>query len=207
MTALPLRQEHLAGAHLHADREHMIESLAPAIRGGKVAEVGVALGDFSARMIALLEPSEFHAFDIFGIHEWPMLWGKPTAEILDHRTHRGFYESRFAREIEAGRMRLFEGDSSLCLSKQPDAFYDLIYIDGAHDLEGVRRDAEAAVRKIKLDGVMVFNDYIAFDHVSGTEYGVVNVVNELCVNAGWRIIGFALQPQMFCDVALTRLSR
>lgn len=202
MAALALTHEHVDGARLHANRGYMIASLAPILRGGKVAEVGVAHGDFSAWIMALLEPSQFHAFDMFRIHEWPTLWGKPTAELLGGRTHRAFYEHRFADEIAASRVRIFEGDSSVCLGEQPDASYDLIYIDGAHDLEGVQRDAEAAVRKIKPDGVLVFNDYIAFDHVSNTKYGVVDVVNDLCVNGGWRMTDLALHPDMFCDVAL-----
>jgi len=42
------------------------------------------------------------------------------------------------------------------------------------------------------------------DHILGVAYGVVPVVNKLIVDEGWRIIAFALQKGMFCDIALRR---
>jgi len=43
--ATPLRQEHVDGAILYADRMQALDALP---RGGVVAEIGVAAGDFSA---------------------------------------------------------------------------------------------------------------------------------------------------------------
>ena len=86
----------------------------------------------------------------------------------------------------------------------PDDSYSLIYIDGDHAYEGVMRDTQVAIRKLRRDGLLIFNDYIVFDHLSGQRYGVVLVVNDLCVNHGWRITFFSLHHQMFCDVGLCR---
>jgi hypothetical protein len=57
---------HLKDARLFANRDVMLLALAnrPFHR---VAEVGVAFGDFSAHLLAALLPKEFHAFDLFDL--------------------------------------------------------------------------------------------------------------------------------------------
>ena len=196
-----LRAEHVQGAVLYADR---IDALAAIPENGRVAEIGVAAGDFSDSMLRILCPQSFDAFDIFRLHEVPLLWGRSTHEWFEGRTHREFYESRFRDQIAAGVVNVFEGDSSVVMAAQPERYYDMIYIDGDHSREGVLRDAEAAVPKLKEDGILVFNDYTMMDHVSISPYGIVPVVNEFCVNRGWTVVYLALQHELFCDIALKR---
>lgn len=89
------------------------------------------------------------------------------------------------------------------MCKYPERFFDLIYVDGVHDYSGVKSDANLASKKIKDDGIIVFNDYILHDQ-SMAPYGVVHVVNEMVVAGEWQIVGFALQRHMFCDIAIRR---
>ncbi|SDB36959.1 class I SAM-dependent methyltransferase [Bauldia litoralis] len=199
---LALRREHVQGARLYATRDDALESL-PA--GGHVAEIGVAYGDFSERLCGVLAPKLFDAFDLFQLHKVEVIWGRPLIETFQGRSHRAFYEERCADRIAAGRMRLFEGDSSALMARScPDQFYDVIYIDGAHSYDGVRRDTEAALAKIKRHGYLIFNDYIMADLTGNSPYGVVQVVNELCVSSDWRVHYLALQASMFCDNCLVR---
>jgi Methyltransferase domain len=189
------------GAVLYADRVRALEALP---RGGVVAEIGVALGDFSQAMLTYLAPCRFDAFDLFKLHEAQSFWGRSSADWFGGLSHRTQYERRFADEIAAGKLHIHEGDSSQEMDKQPDSTYNAIYIDGDHTPEGVMRDAEISARKLKSDGILIFNDYIIFDHTVGVPYGVVPVVNEFCVNRGWRVLFFALQNHLFCDIALRR---
>lgn len=66
------------------------------------------------------------------------------------------------------------------------------------------RDAEVSTRKLKFDGILIFNDYIMFDHVLGVPYGIVPVVHEFCVNCRWQVLFLALHNNLFCDIALRR---
>jgi hypothetical protein len=43
-----------------------------------------------------------------------------------------------------------------------------------------------------------------YDHAGEVPYGVVQVVNELIVSRGYEIIGFALEKNMFCDIAVRK---
>ena len=198
---ISLAQEHVDGAKLFANRVQALDALP---HGGAVAEIGVAAGDFSAAILARLAPRRFDVFDLFKVHEAEQFMGWSPKDRFGGGTHRAYFERRFAGEIASGVLYVHEGDSSRELDNRPDSSYDVIYIDGDHSFAGVARDAEVSARKIKPDGIMVFNDYIAFDYVDGEPYGVVQLVNDLCVNHRWRVLYLALQNAMYCDIALRR---
>ena len=198
-----LMQIHVEGARLFADRIEMLKSFS-SHQGLTIAKIGVAYGDFSESILDILNPKSFHAYDVFQFHNHPIVWGKKTEDTLKGLSHRSFYEKRFARGIDAGQVLVFEGDSATEMEKQEDGTYDIIYIDADHHYDGVYKDAMVSMRKLKTDGFLIFNDYIYFDHIAGYHYGIIQVVNDLCVNHGWKITHFAFHQQMFCDVAIRR---
>ena len=197
----PLKAEHTEGARLFANRVDALQMLP---KNTRVAEIGVARGDFSRRIIDLLEPTKFDAFDVFRLHEAGFFWGKHASEHFNNLSQREFYERRFETEINSGRIEIFEGDGATKMTERPNAYYDVIYIDGNHSYKGVLRDAVASAPKLRQDGILVFNDYVLRDSFTGDIFGVVPVVNEFCVERGWKIIYFALEQNMFCDIALAR---
>jgi hypothetical protein len=199
-----LSSAHMPNARLYSDRMEMLRALRPA-PGGIIGEVGVANGIFSAFLIDELIPSEFIAFDLFELHNLPALWGQPTAEIFSSMTHLEYYQRKFADRRT--RVVTEVGWSYERLAAYPDYYFDLLYIDAAHTYEYVKPDAEISKFKVKASGLLIFNDYIMFDHVWGScAYGVVPAVNELIAAGGWEVLGLALHPQLFCDIALRRIA-
>lgn len=199
-----LEARHIAGASLFATRADMVISLG-AQRGGVLAELGVALGDFSELMIEKLQPLKFVAIDLFDMHETPVIWGKPASELFQNMSQLDFYTKRFSKY--GSKVVIDRGPSFDVLEKYPDRTFDLIYIDAGHDYESVKRDGEVATRKIKSDGVIIFNDYVLYDPFGEGPYGVVQAVNELVVTGAWQVAGFALEKNMFCDIALKQVAR
>jgi hypothetical protein len=192
-------------AKLFAGRESLVKYLAPELGGGMVAEVGVMYGDFSDFIIRTIEPEVFVAIDRFNMHTVPVIWGKPSAERFQGMTHREFYERRFS---ERGKqVRCEEGDSCEVLSRYPDRTFDMIYVDAGHDYESVKSDANLSKQKIKPEGILIFNDYIKYSHCDDCYYGVIPVVNHLVVNQGFEVVGFALQRDMYCDIAIRRRTK
>jgi predicted O-methyltransferase YrrM len=179
--ARALGDAHVANCTLVANRERIVERMP---KGGAIAEVGVLRGRFSRRLLDIAAPRELHLFDTsFARH--------------------GVAE-RFGREIEAGAVHLHEGLSWERLPELPDGALDFIYLDADHSYEGVTRDIGVAKRKLRPDGFLIFNDYTYWSPLECLKYGVVEAVNELCLDDGWEMIYLALAARMYCDVALRR---
>lgn len=168
-----LRAGALEGAQVFATRHALMRAL---VAGGSGGEIGVQAGDFSRFMLDELRPEKLHLFDMSD--RWL------RADVRDDP-----------------RTELHLGDSSALLARQPDRSFDWLYIDGDHSYDGVHRDAEAALRKIRPGGLLVFNDYTMWSPGEAIPYGVVACVNEL-VNDGLDMLGVALTPTGYLDVAL-----
>ncbi len=169
--------------------------------GGAVAEVGVGLGDFSVLLLDLLSPSSFVGVDSFVLDRLETMWDRPTAEIFGGLSHLEYYRRRLAPFGDV--VRIEAGLSWDAFERCPDAAFDLVYVDAGHDEVDVARDLAVAVRKVTPGGLIIANDYVLVDHL-GAPYGVVQAVNRLVVDSDWRVVGLALHPQMYCDVALRR---
>jgi hypothetical protein len=176
-----LSDKHIANCRLLPNREAVIRQMK---KGGIVAEVGVQKGEFSQLILQTCQPTKFHLIDLslkyYGI------------------------DKRFKSEIDAGVVHLHEGDSSAIVRGFPDRYFDFIYIDADHSYEGVKRDIQAAKAKIKDGGFLLFNDYTYWSPAECMPYGVIQGVNELCIEEDWEMTYFALGGYMYCDVAIRR---
>jgi hypothetical protein len=194
----------LANARLLPDRDAILPLLP---RNKVIAEVGVALGDFSERFIRICAPERFIAIDLFDLHRIPELWGRPTKALFSGGTHGAFYRARFADLIAQGRVRVLEGDSAATMATLDDASLDVVYIDADHQYESVKRELAVVRRKIRDDGWIILNDYIMNEAgFSNAAYGVIQATNEFMIAENWEMIYFAFQSYMYCDVVLRKAS-
>lgn len=176
-----LTERHLENCRLLPCREAILQKM----RVGVVAaEVGVETGQFSRSILDICKPSKLH--------------------LIDHDLHRFSIHEKFKNEIDAGTVYLHEGDSSSIIQEFPDRYFDFIYIDADHSYQGVKRDIQAARSKINEQGFLLFNDYTYWSPAECVRYGVIQAVNELCIEEDWEILYFALAHYMYCDVALKR---
>ena len=139
-----LKPGDVENARLFANRSSMVEAFCPLLHGKRIAELGVAFGDFSEFLIKTLEPERFFAFDTFTLHDVPWLWRKPSKEVFGDMTHREYYVKRFSKSLTP--VVIEEGDGSTNLLKYPDKHFDMIYIDAAHDYRSVN-DNDGWVRR------------------------------------------------------------
>ena len=79
--------------------------------------------------------------------------------------------------------------------------FDWVYIDGDHGYRGVRRDAEAALGRLRPGGLLIFNDDLRWSAVEARPDGVVTCVNGL-VNDGLHVVGIALSAHGYHAIAL-----
>jgi hypothetical protein len=196
-----IENEHIVNAGLYANRKSLVASL-PIRHHGKIAEIGVFKGEFSRFLIEVLKPQQFFGFDSFAMHTWKNRRGITGRQLFEGMTHRQFYEREMARfgDIVAP----VEGLTKDTLPKYTDRSFDFVYVDANHFYEQVKVDAACAAEMVSQDGFLVFNDYTLIEPEYYTPHGVVPVVNDLVVNHGWIICGYALEEYLFCDIALRR---
>jgi hypothetical protein len=173
----------------------------PVRKGGIVAEIGVWQGVFSKVLVAKFEPCRFLAFDIFTGHEYENWNGFTGRQLFDGLTQRQYYEREMAAFLDV--TTIVEGPSQRTLRNYTDRSFDLVYVDGDHKYDAVKVDTELAAEMAAESGFLVFNDYLLIDH-NYEAYGVVPAVNDLIVNHGWCVVGYALNHGLYCDIALQR---
>lgn len=167
-------------------------------------EVGVALGDFSQKVIECCKTRRFIAIDIFTLHDYPEMWAGRVGKVLAGRRHADFFADKFEPLVRDGSMDILEGNSTDVLATLPDDSVDVFYVDAHHSYEAVRAELEIIETKTKSDGMIILNDYIMHDYMTNTPYGVVAAVNDFMIEHNWEMVYFALQVGMFCDVTIRR---
>ena len=60
---------------------------------------------------------------------------------------------------EKNKIIVNRGYSNVEIPKFDDLFFDIIYIDGNHEPEYVLEDAVLSFRKLKVGGILIFDDY------------------------------------------------
>ena len=177
-----LAHEHVQDARVYANRRDLLST---AKRNAICAEIGVQTGRWSAYLFQATDPRALHLIDI------------DLSQLQSD-------EPDVGKALASEKVQLHEGDSVEVISGFPESHFDWVYIDADHSLEGVRRDVEALMPRVKADGVWYFNDYVKYSPLEGYEYGVMEAVNEMCIDRGFRISALALQGLGYFDVALTR---
>ena len=189
--ALPnieLRAEHVANVVVVTDRRAFLERLP---RGGCVAELGVADGDFSALILAVTQPAVLHLVDAWS----DARYGAGQAGV----------RARFAGEIAAGRVIVQLGLSTSVLERFADASLDWVYIDTDHTYLTTRRELAIAARKVKAGGLIAGHDYVTGNWNSAVRYGVVEAVHEFCVDEGWELVLLTSETDRHLSFAIRRL--
>lgn len=202
LPAPELSEAHLCNARLLPNRTDVLHRIG---RCGRVAEVGVGFGDFSRQILDIMQPDYFAAIDTFQLDARSWTGGHAYRHILQGATHEAYYRNRFCAEIEAGRVDVRRGFSDAEMARYDDGYFDMIYIDAAHDYDSVKRDLAVANRKTAAAGHIVLNDFTVMDPMLLQHYDIARAAQEFCLEHGWEFAYFALHRFMFCDVALKRM--
>jgi predicted O-methyltransferase YrrM len=142
--------------------------------GARVLEMGSYLG---ASTVALGHSILNRGIELYCIDPWR---DYQTQGFFDH-TLAGttttdkdiFARFQFNTSFLGEQLRILKGTTEQFRHFLPSGFFDLIFIDAAHDYESVKQDVLMACKAIMPGGIMCGHDY----HSDGA--GVVQAVNEL----------------------------
>jgi hypothetical protein len=191
-TLLPrprLRPEHVADCRVLLDRATLLEHLP---HGGCVAELGVDEGGFSAAILERCRPRHLHLVDPWSTRRYGE---DKRAAVCD----------RFRAGIATGTVTVHRALSVDAASGFAGAFFDWIYIDTTHRYDTTRDELRVYEPLIRPGGYIAGHDFVMGNWVSGMRYGVVEAVQEFCVERGWRLRYITVQAGEPASFAIQKL--
>lgn len=133
-------------------------------KGSRGVEIGVHIGDFSRKILDVVQPAELYLVDPWEYQQSDIykdaLYGggaKNGQMEMDER-----YKSvckRFDQEVQKGVVKIRREYSSDALRAFPDNHLDWVYIDGNHLYEYVKSDLELSLQKVCVGGYITGDDY------------------------------------------------
>jgi predicted O-methyltransferase YrrM len=135
----------------YADITTVLCAAAMAVRPKAYLEIGVRRGRSAAIVGAIARECAIYGFDLW----LPDYAGAPNPGP-------DFVRSELRAAGHTGEVALISGDSAktvpVLLREHPGLFFDLITVDGDHSVAGAARDLANVLPRLKIGGVIVFDD-------------------------------------------------
>ncbi len=160
-------------------------------RGGTVVEIGVWKGRSISRVLDICRE---RALTIYAIDQWryapddPHFGEARTVDIFD------VFQANLAQLGHTDTVRIIREDSADAARHFADASIDLLFLDGDHSHEGVKRDLLAWIPKMKPDGVLFGHDYTWFEGVRTAVAEVLGNRFELVGGSLWQMLPVLSTP-------------
>jgi hypothetical protein len=175
------------GSHLAPELQKPIASPTPWIKDRiellkefpkhiRVAEIGVASGEYSESLFSVLEPEVLCLVDCWKalshdedpVHNWGQ-------EVFDN-----MYREVIKKFAKHNNVRVIKECSKEAALLFPDQYFDVVYVDANHTYPGVSADLEVWLPKVKIGGIIAGHDYFcgAPDKPWTQYFGIVPAVNE-----------------------------
>lgn len=157
-------------------------------KGGRVAEVGVWKGDFSAQILAACEPEELHLIDPWGFaadeERDEAIYGAGAGDQTELDRVYEAVKERFAAEPNVHLHRT-TGVAAARLFER--GFFDWVYVDADHRYEPTLETVRAFLPLIKPGGRIAGDDYGTVGWWNG---GVTRAIDDLEASGD-------LRPELF----------
>lgn len=131
-------------------------------------ELGVFKGEFTQQILRTVKPKMLYLIDLWEYNE-----DIHSANFDEKPDMIKNYEHVKKRYERLKNVMIKRGYSDQELQKLANDSLDWIYVDADHRYEGVKKDLEIAIKKVKKNGIIAGDDYI-----EKQGWGVVKAVNE-----------------------------
>lgn len=192
VTAAPSARPRSSVLYLLTNRAYALQFLP---RGGVVAEIGVAKGEFSEVLYQILQPAELHLIDPW-LHQERDDYAADINNVDDDENEQRYQlvRRKFAPFVNVHIHRDF---SHAAVTRFPDHYFDFIYVDAMHTHDAVLQDLLLYAPKLKPHGLFGGHDFCdqpVARSVMG-ECGVVSAVAAFTARTGFTL--FALTSEAF----------
>ena len=148
-------RDHLLANPTQESRDNILKML-PKLSIG--AEVGVAKGKFSKRILKIVKPSKLYLIDAWSVDA---LSNKQLHNYLESQDDVDKWFANVTKTFSAhDNVVILRGTSQNILNTFPDSFFDWVYLDAGHFYDDILSDLEISFKKVKSGGLILGDDYI-----------------------------------------------
>lgn len=167
------------------------------------AEIGVALGDFSEKILEIAQPQKLHLIDPWRhIKKADYLGDENNTNDIEGEVRYQRVSTRFVDAAARGQVVIHRALSYEVVEKFPDEYFDWVYVDADHTYRGCLTDLELFDRKVKRNGFILGHDYTNETTALKFHFGVVDAVNEFVGLRGYHLA--ALTMEQFPTFAIAK---
>lgn len=154
--------------------------------GGRVAEIGVARGHFSAQIKAVCKPSFLALVDPWCEQDQTIYYADSNnARQSDQDQRYKAVSRRFASTKPGAECRIVRNFSAQAVGEFQDKSFDWVFVDGNHSYEACLEDLRLWAPKVKDDGLLCGHDFAAHAPARESRYGVVEAVQTFVKETGY----------------------
>lgn len=189
--AIPKRElstPHVADAKLIESRLAMLDKLP---KGMRVLELGVADGGFSIELWKRLTPAHLTLVDL-----WEGARYSPGYDKVGQI---------FSEQIANRTVSIYKSLSIDFLKGCPENCFDLIYIDTNHTYGTTIQELRESSRIISPDGFIAGHDYTGGNTINPMVYGVIQAVNQFCVENDYKFEYLTVEPAGWNSFCLRKI--
>ena len=164
-------------------------------KGGVVAEIGVWEGGFSKLIVKHTDPKRLHLIDPW-LHQDDEDYAADPANVGNTEHEKLFRKvtKTFGRAIRKGDVVVHRDFSGNAVGGFDDGYFDWIYIDGLHTVEGVTADLRDFDRTMKDDALILGHDYSNQRAAETMNFGVVEAVDAFVTETDWEFAALTVEP-------------
>ena len=139
-----LKERNVKNCKLLLNRDELISYIP---KNSIIAELGVDRGDFSQKLIDVINPQLLCLIDMWGTNRY----GNDKADLIN---------DKFKSQIKNKSIKVFRSDSVTAAENFQSSYFDFIYIDTDHSYETTIKELRAWKTKMKEDGIIAGHDYM-----------------------------------------------
>ena len=188
MEETQLELAHTSGCVLLPDRFYLLDRLP---KGAKVAEVGVAFGEFTQEILNRCAPEK-----LFLIDTWKTARYRDGLEAI---------KQECAQNIANGQVEIHQGPSVEVLRKMSPGAFDWVYIDTSHTYETTLAELQLSGEIVGEKGRISGHDFCTGNVVRPVPYGVVEAVTKFCKDRDWQFEFLTAESNGHFSYCLKRL--
>ena len=185
---MELNEKHIENTKLIANRARLLEHFP---KNAVVAEIGVAEGKYSEKILSTTKPKELHLIDIWDSERF----GETAMQAV---------RDKFKEPIEAGRVAVHRGLSLEVLQDFEDGYFDWVYLDTSHRYRDTLDELECCRLKVRDGGLIAGHDYTSGNIESGLRYGGVAAGHAFCYTHNWTVVHLAHEARRNVSFAITK---